>query len=170
MEITGLGKYSWKRRVQEVAEEVLNVPSDDAAERRTPGDEKLPTKPFDRGVGFVRGVAGVTHRTWDELRILAIRNPVAAVLMAWQKVEFLLYGVAYAEKAPLSKGWEKNIAEAARFLGAEPWAAIALGQLSVLADHAEEGAVIASSAALTFIDTVERATEWAENHSGSAIS
>jgi hypothetical protein len=174
-EITGLGKYSWKRHVEEVAveaatlgttvgqgagEESSSALETGSAERSSAAWESTD---FESRLGMASHMAGANlDMDWEALRSLAVRHPEASVLRTWQRVEYLLYAFAYSEKAPIAENWRDDIGRVARYLGADARTAAALADLQELTRAVEAGQDVSRSSALTFVDAAEQAMRhWA---------
>lgn len=176
-EIPMLGKYSWKRRIDEVAADSAQLPLPRTAEAASNEEGAQASPPestvsaFERRAELAAAQAGLGGcRDWSALRELAISAPVAGVLDCWRTVAFLVYALAYQEKAPLGDSWQEDMGRSAAYLGAPAQVAAVLADLKDLNDEAAKGAHVTRSGALSFIDTAEQAVaswlglDWAKRH------
>ncbi len=177
-EIPVLGKYSWKRRIEEVVADSAQLPASPTAAEGPPrvvmgestSARDSTEDSFERLAAFASVKAGSGHRNWNELRQLAVATPAAGVLDCWETTMFLVYAFAYTEKAPMSDSWQEDIGASATYLGAPARVAAILADLKDLRDQAAGGADVTRSGALSYVDTAQHAveswfgSEWATQH------
>jgi hypothetical protein len=101
----------------------------------------------------MRTVSG--FRDWQQLRDIAVQNPRAGILFAWQLVHILVYARAYSEKAAVTEDWETELPLIATRLGASSRVAAVLEDLLDRRDMVDDGASVRPSDCLEYIDAAE---------------